>query len=112
MEISIFLTLQYLKHAFSLTKMFLHAICLKRYMLNYSGKLASQFDEVEGLLKNGTLLIHVVKEEDEGYYMCEANNGIGASLSAVVFLTVNGKCSPSVCHMQNVIILPGRSNLV
>ncbi|PNF21232.1 hypothetical protein B7P43_G04189 [Cryptotermes secundus] len=53
------------------------------------GKLASQFDEVEGLLKNGTLLIHDVREEDEGYYMCEANNGIGASLSAVVFLTVN-----------------------
>jgi hypothetical protein len=62
-------------------------------MLIYSGKLASQFDEVEGLLKNGTLLIHDVREDDEGYYMCEANNGIGASLSAVVFLTVNGKCS-------------------
>ncbi|KAJ9583676.1 hypothetical protein L9F63_021980, partial [Diploptera punctata] len=53
------------------------------------GKLASQFDELEGPLKNGTLLILDVKEEDEGYYMCEANNGIGASLSAVVFLTVN-----------------------
>ena len=48
---------------------------------------------MEGSLKNGTLLIEDVKEEDEGYYMCEANNGIGASLSAVVFLTVNGVCS-------------------
>jgi hypothetical protein len=46
-----------------------------------------------GPLKNGTLLIEDVKEEDEGYYMCEANNGIGASLSAVVFLTVNGEFS-------------------
>ncbi|XP_021928600.1 Down syndrome cell adhesion molecule-like protein Dscam2 isoform X2 [Zootermopsis nevadensis] len=53
------------------------------------GKLATQFDELEVSLKNGTLLIQDVKEEDEGYYMCEANNGIGASLSAVVFLTVN-----------------------
>jgi hypothetical protein len=44
-----------------------------------------------GRLKNGTLLIEGVKEEDEGYYMCEANNGVGASLSAVVFLTVNGE---------------------
>jgi hypothetical protein len=79
-------------------------------MLIYSGKLASRFDEVEGLLKNGTLLIHDVKEEDEGYYMCEANNGIGASLSAVVFLTVNGKCSPSFCGTQNFISLPGRKN--
>jgi hypothetical protein len=61
--------------------------------LIYSGKLATQFDEMEGSLKNGTLLIDDVREEDEGYYMCEANNGIGASLSAVVFLTVNGVCS-------------------
>ncbi|XP_069693342.1 cell adhesion molecule Dscam2-like [Periplaneta americana] len=53
------------------------------------GKLATQFDELDGPLKNGTLLIQDVKEDDEGYYMCEANNGIGASLSAVVFLTVN-----------------------
>jgi hypothetical protein len=48
---------------------------------------------MEGSLKNGTLLIEDVKEEDEGYYMCEANNGIGASLSAVVSLIVNGVCS-------------------
>jgi hypothetical protein len=47
---------------------------------------------MEGSLQNGTLLIHDVKEEDEGYYVCEANNGIGASLSAVVFVTVNGEC--------------------
>jgi hypothetical protein len=60
--------------------------------LIYSGKLATQFDEMDGSLKNGTLLIEDVKEENEGYYMCEANNGIGASLSAVVFLTVNGAC--------------------
>jgi hypothetical protein len=61
--------------------------------LIWSGKLATQFDELEGSLQNGTLLIHDVKEEDEGYYMCEANNGIGASLSAVVFVAVNGECS-------------------
>lgn len=67
---------------------------LNPYFLIYSGKLATQFDELEGSLKNGTLLIEDVQEEDEGYYMCEANNGIGASLSAVVFLTVNGECFP------------------
>jgi hypothetical protein len=99
MEIFVFLILQYPEYIFSLGGMLLYATFLKSCMLIYSGKLASQFDEVEGLLKNGTLLIHDVKEEDEGYYMCEANNGVGASLSAVVFLTVNGKCSPpSVLH--------------
>ncbi|PSN46435.1 hypothetical protein C0J52_15119, partial [Blattella germanica] len=51
-----------------------------------SGKLATQFDELEGRLKNGTLLISDVKEEDEGYYMCEANNGIGASLTLPRFV--------------------------
>jgi hypothetical protein len=74
--------------------MYLFKPCCQTYIfLICSGKLATQFDEMEGSLKNGTLLIEDVKEEDEGYYMCEANNGIGASLSAVVFLTVNGVCS-------------------
>jgi hypothetical protein len=74
--------------------MYLFKPCCRTYIfLICSGKLATQFDEMEGSLKNGTLLIEDVKEEDEGYYMCEANNGIGASLSAVVFLTVNGVCS-------------------
>jgi len=72
---------------------FFKPCCLNYMFLIYSGKLATQFDEMEGSLKNGTLLIEGVKEDDEGYYMCEANNGIGASLSAVVFLTVNGVCS-------------------
>jgi len=72
---------------------FFKPCCWTYIFLNYSGKLATQFDEMEGSLKNGTLLIKDVKEADEGYYMCEANNGIGASLSAVVFLTVNGVCS-------------------
>jgi hypothetical protein len=72
---------------------FFKPCCWTYIFLICSGKLATQFDEMEGSLKNGTLLIENVKEEDEGYYMCEANNGIGASLSAVVFLTVNGVCS-------------------
>ncbi|KAG8230370.1 hypothetical protein J437_LFUL011496, partial [Ladona fulva] len=48
-------------------------------------------DGLVTVLNNGTLLIRSVLEEHEGYYLCEANNGIGAGLSAVVFLTVNGK---------------------
>jgi hypothetical protein len=86
---SILPNLQYFEYTFPFTEIiFLNYICLI-----CSGKLATQFDELEDQLMNGTLLIHDVKEEDEGYYMCEANNGIGTSLSAVVFLTVNGECS-------------------
>lgn len=42
------------------------------------------------LLPNGSLLIESVAQEDEGHYMCEASNGIGVGLSAVVHLTVQG----------------------
>ncbi|XP_065334249.1 cell adhesion molecule Dscam2-like isoform X1 [Cloeon dipterum] len=41
------------------------------------------------ILINGSLMIESVKQEDEGRYLCEANNGIGIGLSAVISLTVN-----------------------
>ncbi|XP_068082078.1 cell adhesion molecule Dscam1 [Anabrus simplex] len=53
------------------------------------GKSANNFGDVEVPLPNGTLYLPSVSEEDEGHYLCEANNGIGAGLSAVIFLTVN-----------------------
>jgi hypothetical protein len=39
---------------------------------------------------NGSLVIKSAGSEDEGYYLCRATNGIGANLSKVVFLAVNG----------------------
>mgnify|MGYP002715457790 CR=1 FL=1 len=45
-------------------------------------------------LENGSLTIREVSEEDEGEYMCQANNGVGSGLSKVVRLNVHGKfCS-------------------
>ncbi|KAF4532567.1 hypothetical protein B566_EDAN008491 [Ephemera danica] len=41
------------------------------------------------LFANGTLLIQQAFQEHQGYYLCEATNGIGAGLSAVVFLNVH-----------------------
>ena len=57
-------------------------------MYLFSGKQAGQFRDY--ISTNGSLTIPSVTEADEGYYLCEASNGIGAGLSAVVFLTVNG----------------------
>ncbi|GIY86327.1 down syndrome cell adhesion molecule-like protein Dscam2, partial [Caerostris extrusa] len=37
---------------------------------------------------NGTLVISEAEEQDAGAYMCQANNGIGASLSKIVSLQV------------------------
>ncbi|GLH14154.1 Down syndrome cell adhesion molecule-like protein Dscam2 [Gryllus bimaculatus] len=41
------------------------------------------------LLPNGTLFLKNVTKDDEGRYICEATNGIGVGLSAVLYLTVN-----------------------
>lgn len=40
-------------------------------------------------LVNGSLLIRELEEADQGYYLCEAHNGIGAGISKLVFLTVH-----------------------
>jgi hypothetical protein len=42
------------------------------------------------LFPNGTLLIRQAFQDQQGQYMCEATNGVGAGLSSVVMLTVQG----------------------
>ncbi|XP_015905678.1 cell adhesion molecule Dscam1 isoform X1 [Parasteatoda tepidariorum] len=41
------------------------------------------------ILVNGSLNFPSVEASDEGYYLCEANNGVGPGLSTVVKLTVH-----------------------
>ncbi|KAK3921052.1 Down syndrome cell adhesion molecule-like protein Dscam2 [Frankliniella fusca] len=41
------------------------------------------------ILANGSLVLERVRQEDAGRYLCEASNGIGVGLSAVVTLTVH-----------------------
>lgn len=43
------------------------------------------------LLHNGSLLLQNVKEDREGYYLCQANNGIGTGIGKVIQLKVNCK---------------------
>jgi Down syndrome cell adhesion molecule len=38
---------------------------------------------------NGTLIIHNVTREHEGFFLCQAHNGIGAGLSKLIRLTVH-----------------------
>lgn len=40
---------------------------------------------------NGTLQIQAIRRSHQGYYLCEASNGIGSGLSKVIRLVVNGK---------------------
>jgi hypothetical protein len=44
------------------------------------------------LLSNGSLLLQNVKEDREGFYLCQADNGIGTGLGKVVQVKVNCKC--------------------
>ncbi|XP_059143240.1 cell adhesion molecule DSCAM-like [Physella acuta] len=41
------------------------------------------------LFHNGTLVINNAKEEDHGYYLCHASNGIGFDISKVIHLNVH-----------------------
>lgn len=43
------------------------------------------------LLSNGSLVLQNVKEDIEGFYLCQAQNGIGNGVSKVLQLKVNCK---------------------
>lgn len=43
------------------------------------------------ILSNGSLLVKSARLEDDGYYLCQIDNGIGPGISETVLLDVNGK---------------------
>ncbi|KAK7466725.1 hypothetical protein BaRGS_00037167, partial [Batillaria attramentaria] len=56
---------------------------------NYRPVQLEQSSSHMTLLRNGTLRIIKAREEDHGYYLCHASNGIGMGISKVVFLRVH-----------------------
>lgn len=46
------------------------------------------------ILMNGSLNFRSIESSDAGFYLCEANNGVGSGLSTVVRLTVHSKYTP------------------
>lgn len=42
-------------------------------------------------MSNGSLLIRHVLEDDRGYYLCQASNGVGSDISKSMILTVKSK---------------------
>ncbi|XP_064112208.1 cell adhesion molecule Dscam2-like isoform X2 [Macrobrachium nipponense] len=55
----------------------------------YTPILGSGMGVGVGVASNGSLLIIGARAEDEGQYLCEASNGVGGGLSALIKLTVN-----------------------
>lgn len=49
------------------------------------------FEGNSRVLENGSLVFERVAKDSEGHYLCEARNDIGAGLSKLIFLKVNGK---------------------
>lgn len=62
---------------------------------NYRDIVTHEHTQDLRIHSNGSLVFGRVQEDHEGFYLCEAVNGIGAGLSKVVHLTVNGKTSTS-----------------
>ncbi|XP_044016307.1 Down syndrome cell adhesion molecule-like protein Dscam2 isoform X2 [Aphidius gifuensis] len=60
---------------------------------------------------NGSLIFGRVQEDHEGYYLCEAVNGIGAGLSKVVYLTVNAPARIIDKHRNQTARLGSRASL-
>lgn len=51
------------------------------------------------LYSNGSLHFKKITKEAQGHFLCEAKNNIGAGVSKVIFLKVNGKLNIAlVCH--------------
>lgn len=62
----------------------------------YEGSKSGDYEEIREkqftkLLSNGSLLLQNVKEDREGFYLCQAHNGIGTGISKVIQLKVNCK---------------------
>lgn len=63
--------------------------------LSCTGALSSEYkglstDAHIHTLVNGSLSIRNVQRNDEGYYMCQATNGIGSGISTVITLSIRG----------------------
>jgi hypothetical protein len=68
------------------------------FFMNEGGK-SGEYEELRErpytkLLGNGTLLLQHVKEDREGFYLCQASNGIGSGIGKVIQLKVNCKPLP------------------
>lgn len=72
---------------------------------NAEGKSSKEFKSIQ--LRNNSLTIDYVTDADEGYYMCNANNGIGSGLKKILHINVNGKyirvTNLNACRIQSMI---------
>ena len=68
-----------------------------------SGKWTSLFNNNRTLITNQSLVISPVNPSDTGIYQCEASNGVGNSISALIELQVHRKSFVSLKAMHRLI---------
>lgn len=62
--------------------------------------------------QNGSLGFTHISKENEGQYLCEAKNNIGAGVSKVIFLRVNGKFSGNIIATFRHLLLSQTSQFI
>lgn len=53
------------------------------------------------IMNNGSLLIRHVLEEDRGFYLCQASNGVGSDISKSMVLTVKSEYNNNSYRTMN-----------
>ncbi|XP_044017269.1 Down syndrome cell adhesion molecule-like protein Dscam2 [Aphidius gifuensis] len=71
-------------------------------------QLSNSLDSRITILANGSLWTASAGPQDEGHYLCRANNGIGSGLSKVIYISVNEPARFEV-KSKNVTIRRGES---
>lgn len=58
-----------------------------------AGKASKDFKPLN--MRNHSLLLNLATDNDEGFYMCQATNEIGAGLKKIIRINVNGNAKKS-----------------
>ena len=66
-------------------------VLLTKTLLNYNVLILFHFPFNFRIYENGSLLIDKSNAEDEGQYLCKAQNGVGEGISKLAEVTINGK---------------------
>lgn len=85
---------------------FLHPITKKLTRRNLQRSIVSS-PHLQ-VFENGSLNILDARDSDLGHYMCQASNGVGAGLSKVIRLVINGKC---VDFLSRPVVVFGAFNV-
>lgn len=64
------------------------SIHINKFDIHAEGKTSKEFKSIQVL--NNSLVVDFATDADEGYYMCQANNGIGSGLKKIFYINVNG----------------------